>query len=145
MQTNLLHDDASDARAFAVVFDTGDDPTEGLLAFAREHEISAARLSAIGAFRRATLGFFSTETNEYEEIPVEEQTEVLSMTGNLALHDGQPKLHAHVVLGRRSGEALGGHLLGATVRPTLEVMLTALPTALHRQRDAATGLPLLSL
>lgn len=144
MQTKRLHD-TGDAQSFAVVFDTGDDPTDGLLAFAREHEISAARLSAIGAFRRATLGFFSTESNEYEEIPVEEQTEVLSMTGNLALHEGQPKLHAHVVLGRRSGEALGGHLLDATVRPTLEVMLTETPATLHRKIDDATGLPLLAL
>ena len=144
MQTKLLHE-AGGARSFAVVFDTGDDPTEGLLAFARSREIGAARLSAIGAFREATLGFFSTEKNAYEEIPVEEQTEVLSLTGNLARHDGEPKLHAHVVLGRPSGEALGGHLLSAVVRPTLEVMLTELPATLHRQVDEATDLPLLAL
>ena len=144
MQTKLLHE-TDEARTFAVVFDAGDDPTDGLLAFAAEHDISAARLTGLGAFREAMLGFFVPETQKYEEIPVREQTEVLSLTGNIALHEGAPKLHAHVVLGRRSGEALGGHLLEATVRPTLEVMLTETPATLRREMDAASGLPLLTL
>jgi predicted DNA-binding protein with PD1-like motif len=144
VHTQLLHESGG-ARTFALAFDPGDDPTDGLPAFAREHEVSAARFTAIGAFREAVLGFFSTENNEYEEIPVREQTEVLSMTGNVALHDGAPRLHAHVVLGRRNGEALGGHLLEAAVRPTLEVMLVETPATLRREIDDATGLPLLSL
>lgn len=144
MQTKLLHDTGG-VRTFAVVFDAGGDPTAGLLAFAREHEISAARLSALGAFREATLAFFNVETNEYEEIPVEQQTEVLNLTGNLALSGGQPKLHAHAVLGRRDGSTVGGHLLEATVRPTLEVMLVETPATLRREIDEATGLPLLNL
>jgi predicted DNA-binding protein with PD1-like motif len=34
-----------------------------------------------------------------------------------------PKLHAHVVVGKSDGTAHGGHLLDAQVRPTLEVVL----------------------
>lgn len=144
MQTQLLHD-TDGARTFAVVFDPGDDPTDGLLAFADEHDLGATRLSGIGAFQKATLGFFVPEKQAYEEIPVRQQVEVLSMNGNLARHEGEPKLHAHAVLGRRGGETVGGHLLEATVRPTLEVMLTEAPATLHREMDDASGLPLLSL
>lgn len=148
MQSKLLHEtdgNTGSARTFAVVFEAGDEPADGLRAFADEHEISAARLSGLGAVRRATLAFFVPEKKEYDEIPVREQTEVLSLTGNVALHEGRPRLHAHAVLGRRDGETVGGHLLGATVRPTLEVMLVETPAALHRQMDEASGLPLIAM
>ena len=144
VQTKLLHA-SGDARTFAVVFDTGDDPADGLRAFAEEHDISAAHLTGLGAFREATLGFYVPETQAYEEIPVRDQVEVLSLTGNVARYDGAPKLHAHAVLGRRGGGTVGGHLLEAAVRPTLEVMLTEMPATLQREMDDASGLPLLSL
>lgn len=143
MNAQLLHDDVE--RTYAVVFDAGDEVTGGLLRFAHEHDLSAARLTALGAFREATLAFFNPETKEYEEIPVTEQTEVLNLTGNIARHDGAPKLHLHAVLGRRDGSTVGGHLMDAVVRPTLEVMLTETPATLTRQIDETSGLPLIDL
>ncbi len=143
MQSTLLHDDGT--RTFALAFDAGEEVAEGLADFAEAHDLGAARLTAIGAFARATLGFFVPEEKEYEEIPVEEQVEVLSLTGNIARYDGAPRLHAHAVLGRRDGSTVGGHLLEATVRPTLEVMLIEAPARLERAVDAASTLPLLKL
>ncbi|HSK40197.1 MAG TPA: PPC domain-containing DNA-binding protein [Arenibaculum sp.] len=132
-------------RSWAVVFATGDDPMAGLLDFARRQNLSAAHLSAIGAFERATLGFFDMERNEYHRIPVEEQAEVVSLTGNVTLKpDGSANLHVHAVLGRRDGQAVAGHLLEARVRPTLEVMVTETPAHLQRRHDPATGLDLLA-
>lgn len=143
MQTKLLQHDTT--RTFAVVFDTGEEVTEGLLRFAREHDLSAARLSALGAFERATLAFFDVNDNDYKEIPVDEQVEVITLTGNIARHEGAPKLHAHVVVGLRDGTTRGGHLMEAVARPTLEVMLTETPSYLEREVDEKTGLPLLRL
>jgi predicted DNA-binding protein with PD1-like motif len=148
VQSKLLHETdgtTGSARTFAVVFDSGDDPADGLCAFAEEHDVGAAHLTGLGAFREATLGFYAPDTQEYERIPVREQAEVLSLTGNVARYDGAPKLHAHVVLGRRGGEAVGGHLMSASVRPTLEVTLVETPPALHREMDEASGLPLIAL
>jgi hypothetical protein len=54
-------------------------------------------------------------------------------------------VHAHVFLGTRDGAARGGHLLAATVRPTLEVIVEESPSALRRRIDDATGLPLIDL
>jgi predicted DNA-binding protein with PD1-like motif len=69
--------------------------------------------------------------------------EVLSLVGDVALDRGQPKLHAHVVLGRRDGSALSGHLFEARMRPTLEVLLVDSPSYLRRERDADSGLALI--
>jgi uncharacterized protein len=143
MRAKLLRQDGE--RVFAVVFETGDDPVVGLTRFAAEQALSASGFTAIGAFSEALLGYFDWEKKDYERIPVKEQVEVLALVGDIALQDGRPKLHAHVVLGKRDGSACGGHLLEARVRPTLEVILTESPAHLRREHDPQTGLPLIRI
>jgi predicted DNA-binding protein with PD1-like motif len=133
-------------RVYAVIFDTGEDPVEGLTRFAESENLSAASFTAIGAFSEATLGYFEWESREYEHIAVREQTEVLALIGDIAVEAaGRKKLHAHVVLGKRDGSACGGHLLAAKVRPTLEVIVSATPGHLQRRHDAKTGLALIRI
>jgi predicted DNA-binding protein with PD1-like motif len=143
MRSQLINDDQ--ARTFALVFATGDEVIETLTAFARAHEIDAASFTGLGAFSEARLGFFDLDRKDYRPIAIAEQVEVLSLVGNVALDQGEPKIHAHVVVGTRDGAARGGHLLSARVRPTLEVVLVEAPAHLRRRHDSATGLPLLDL
>lgn len=128
-----------------LVFDKGDEVMENLTAFAAERELTAGHFTAIGAFRDVTLGFLDPETKDYEPIHVDEQVEALSLVGDVSLEDGEPLVHAHVVVGKRDGRAYGGHLLEAHVWPTLEVVLTESPAHLRRRLDAETGLPLIAL
>lgn len=137
--------DHSGERVFAVIFETGEDPVAGLTRFAEEQKLGAAGFTAIGAFNSATLGYFDWDKKDYERIPVKEQVEVLALIGDIALQDGKPKLHAHVVLGRRDGSACGGHLLEARVRPTLEVIVTESPAHLRRRHDPVSGLALIDI
>ena len=143
MRTKVLGD--GESRTIALVFDQGDDVVVTLERFAQERSLDAAHFTAIGAFERATLGYFSWEKKDYVKIPVEEQVEVLSLTGDIAIQDGKAKVHAHAVLGRRDGSTVGGHLLAASVRPTLELMLTESPAHLRRVYDPATGLALIKI
>jgi uncharacterized protein len=133
-------------RTFAVVFDPGEEVVSGLLRFAKEQQLAGAHLTAIGAFERVTLGFFELEKKDYKKIPVNEQVEVLSLAGNIA-HDerGEPKIHAHVVVGKSDGTTHGGHLLEAFVRPTLEVVVVEASKALCRKMRADLGVALLDL
>ena len=130
-------------RTFAVILETGDEVVECLERFAAENSLDASRLTAIGAFSEVTLGYFDWERKEYERLRFPEQLEVLSLVGDIALENGRPKLHAHVVLGRRDASTLGGHLLGARVRPTLEVIVTDAPEYLVREHDPRSGLALI--
>jgi predicted DNA-binding protein with PD1-like motif len=141
MRAKILND--HDERTVALIFETGEDPVAGINRFAEEHNLSACRFTAIGAFSAAVLGYFDWEKKAYERIPVDEQVEVLALVGDIARQDGKPKIHAHVVLGRRDGSARGGHLLEARVRPTLEVILTQSPAYLDREYDRASGLALI--
>ena len=141
MKAKLLHENGE--RTFALVFGKGDEALAELSAFAHEHEVTAARFTGIGAFTDAKLGFFDRDRKEYLEIRVAEQVEVLSLLGDVAVQDGEPKVHAHVVLGKADGSALGGHLLEGHVWPTLEVVLDESPAHLRKRSDPETGLALI--
>ncbi len=144
MKHKLLN--AEPERTYAVVLDAGDEPVSCLTRLATEERLDAARFTAIGAFSNVVVGFFDLQRKDYERIVIDEQVEVISLVGDVALGpDGAPKLHAHVVLGKRDGTAWGGHLIEAHVQPTLEVMLIESPSHLRRSIDPATGLALIRL
>jgi len=133
----------ANGRTLAVVFDKGEEAATGLIEIAQRHNLTAASFTAIGALSDVTLGYFDRERKDYKKIPIKEQVEALALTGNIALGDGQPKAHAHVVVGKSDGTAYGGHLLEAHVWPTLEVILVESPRYLQRKIDPATGLALI--
>jgi predicted DNA-binding protein with PD1-like motif len=143
MREKLLHDQGE--KTFALVFEPGDEVVSGLTGFAGRHRLAASHLTAIGAFTQAVLGYFDRDRRDYRRIPVTEQVEVLSLIGDVALKDGKPALHAHVVLGKADGSTVGGHLLEARVWPTLEVILVESPAHLRRRHDPASGLALIDL
>ena len=144
MKSKLVHD--GEEKTFAIVFDTGDEVVANLLAFAKEQKLAASHFAGIGACERVTLGFFELGSRDYKKIPINEQVEVMSLIGNIALEEsGEPKVHAHVVVGLQDGTAHGGHLLEAHVRPTLEVFLVESPKPLRRKMNAEVGLALIDL
>jgi uncharacterized protein len=146
MRSQLLDTSATGLRTLVAVFDTGDKVMAGLKELAARERLDAAQFSAIGALAEAELAYFDWDKKEYQPIPVKEQVEVAAMLGDIAVDDeGRPALHAHLVLGKRDGGAVAGHLIEATVRPTLEVVITEAPRHLRRRKDKATGLSLIRL
>lgn len=144
MRSRLVNDDRQ--RTYVAVLDTGDEVMACLQAFAERERVSAAQVTAIGALSRGTLGFFDWERKDYRKIPVEEQVEVVSLNGDIGVDaEGRPALHLHTVLGRSDGSTVGGHLMEAHVRPTLEVIVIESPAHLHRCHDAETGLALIRI
>lgn len=144
MKAKLIHEHGGE-RTFALIFDTGDEVMANLIAFAKTQRLGGSRISAIGAFSEVTLGYFDWKAKDYKKIPVNEQVEVLSLLGDIALKEGEPKVHAHVVVGRSDGSTRGGHLVEARVRPTLELMIVESPAHLQKQVDPETGLALIRL
>jgi predicted DNA-binding protein with PD1-like motif len=143
MQHKLLHE-GNGQRTYVVVLETGEEVLSCLETFARSQKIHTAQLTAIGAFSDVVLKYFDWETKAYQSVPVREQVEVASLNGDIALSpSGGPGLHVHLVIGRRDGTAMAGHLGEAHVRPTLEVIVTESPAHLRKVKDAETGLALI--
>jgi uncharacterized protein len=149
MQAKVIHEDSEGGlpgeRTFALIFGTGEEVMAGLTGFARDRHFGACHFTAIGAFSDVTLGFFDWEQKHYKKIPLHEQVEVLSLVGDIAMKDGQPTVHAHVVVGKPDGTAHGGHLMEAHVRPTLEMILVESPKFLRRTIDPESGLALIDI
>jgi predicted DNA-binding protein with PD1-like motif len=131
-------------RTMVVVFDKGDEFIGGMEELAKAEQFDSAHFEAIGAFSDVVLGYFSRDEMEYEDIPVDEQVEVLSLEGNIVRQDEGYKVHAHVVVGRRDGNTRGGHVKQAHVWPTLEVVVEESPLHLRRRIDKETRLALIA-
>ena len=133
-------------KTFVVIFETGDEIAEGLKRFAIEQKLAGSSFKAIGALSSVKLGWFNWETKKYQtSVDLAEQVELLSLIGDIALKDGEPQVHAHVVVAKSDGTALGGHLREAHVRPTCEVVLTESPEHLQKQIDPESGIALIRL
>jgi uncharacterized protein len=132
-------------RTFALILDKGEEVLSSIGNFVIHEKISAAQLTAIGALSDVMLKYFDWDEKRYREIPVREQVEVASLLGDVALDPkGKPTLHIHLVVGKRDGSALAGHLGQAHVRPTLEVIIDEQPAYLQKTSDPETGLALIS-
>jgi uncharacterized protein len=133
-------------KTFVLVFETNDELAQSLKEFASQEKLASASFKAIGALSSVRLGWLNWETKRYEpSVSLDEQLELLSLIGDIALKDGEPQIHAHAVVGKRDGTAHGGHLLQAHVRPTCEVVLTESPVHLTKEFDPTAGIALIKL
>jgi predicted DNA-binding protein with PD1-like motif len=145
MQSKLVSDQPG-AQVHVVILDSGEEAFAALTKFANEAKISTASLTAIGAFEKATVGWFDFASKSYKKIEVGEQCEVLSAMGDIAIgDDGNASLHVHIVLGLSDGSTRGGHLLEGKVRPTLEVVVTETPSKLRRRKRKDLGIALIDI
>ena len=133
-------------RNFVLVLDDGDEAFGAITKFCEEQNITGASLTAIGAFKRAKLGFFDFAQKRYIDIPVDTQSEVLSAIGDVAVDDeGKASVHMHAVLGFADGSTKGGHFISGIVHPTLEIIISESAVALRRRKRPDLGIALLDV
>jgi uncharacterized protein len=142
MKVRLLNPGEA-TKQYVVIFYQGDEAFSGLLEFAEQYHVRSAHFTAIGAVNGATLGWFDPQRKMYKKIPVNGQHELIGMSGDIALYQGKPVVHTHMVLGSPDGTTFGGHVLDANVSPTLEVMVTDDPVTMQKRFDPTTDLTLI--
>jgi uncharacterized protein len=138
--------DDADFVTYVVVCDPGDEAVSALSDFARSEKLEAAQVTAVGALEHAVVGWFDRAVNDYRRNRVDEQCELISLLGDIAIGpDGSPVLHAHVALGLSDGTTRGGHFLEGKVFPTLEAVVTENPAHLRKVLRPELGLALIDL
>lgn len=133
LQVKLLSK-TGETKTYVLVFSPGDEVRSGLNEFAEKYHIKSAHFTGIGDILSAKLGFFDYARNMFKVIPVD-TAEITSFTGNIAVFNGKAVAHTHVGVAAKDGIVYGGHLLELHVGPTLEVFVTAEPTALYKKLD----------
>ena len=133
-----------ETRVWIAVLEKGEEAKAQLLALAKKEGIENASFVALGAFEKAVIAYFDWDKKKYQNIPVNEQVEVVTLVGDIVPDDkGNASLHAHTVLGLSDGSTRGGHLIEGHVRPTLEITMTELPAHLRRHKHPELGVALI--
>jgi len=141
--TGLFEYDASKELIVRLKHDA--DIVQSITELAKNKGIEAGIITAIGALKRARLGYYDQKNQEYREIRIDSPHEMASCMGNVSLKDGEPFTHVHVVLADEMGNTKAGHLLEGIVFAA-EVHLRQLEgPKLERKYDELTGLSLWSM
>lgn len=127
----LWHREYTEGRRFVIKIAPGEHLLAGLAAFARETGVrNAVIVSAVGSMRNvrfrgiktgARLPITDARMHLHE---IEGPLELLGLEGNIFPDEkGEPDAHVHILLGKSSGEVVGGHLFDAEVFASCEIML----------------------
>jgi len=120
----------------------GEDLLAALEKVAREQGITLGEVQAIGAVSQARVGYYKQVERKYYFLDLAHPLEILCLTGNISVKDGNPMVHAHVTLSDGDGRAFGGHLAEGTLVFACEFAIQEYQsaTALVRRMDDPTGL-----
>ena len=128
---------------FLLRLDRGEEVVSALMDLCAKEGIGFASISGIGAAERVTLAVFDTKTKKYLERAFAGDIELVSLTGNAAVADGDPKIHIHACISDHSFSAHGGHLVSAIISVTCELVLLVSEETVTRKKDERTGLMLI--
>lgn len=141
---NLLVRELKRGRSLLVGLDHGSDLVDQISKLAVDEGIHTGTFSVLGALTKAVIAIYNQKSHEYSELLVEENSELVSCTGNISIRDGKPFVHAHVVLADSNGKTIGGHLLHGKIFAAELFLIELLGEPMVRENDPATGLYLWS-
>ena len=130
---------------YLINIDKDEKVVETLTRFCKENGIKNAKLSGIGAVKKTEIGAYDLLKKEYIKREYSEILELLSLEGNVALKEGEPFIHAHVVLSDHKMQTLGGHLFETTVGVAGEFFLTQFDGNAYRELKPDIGLACMCL
>ena len=108
-----------------------------------DKNIHLGRVEALGAVKKARLGYYNQKEREYHFYELDQTLEITSLVGNVSIKDGAPIVHAHVTFSDEDGHAYGGHLAPGTIVFACEIVIQVLDDPkFERRLDQETGLPL---
>jgi predicted DNA-binding protein with PD1-like motif len=123
-----------------LIIDKGEDVISTITEVAKDNNIQNAFLSGLGAVEKISCGYYNLEEKKYYFINYEGLFEVVSMTGNIMLKEGQPFVHLHAVFTDENNQAFGGHVEEMRVGVTLEVQLNLVSGNIRREYNQDIGL-----
>jgi len=130
-------------RTYIFKLDKGDDLLAALQEFCHDNQIKCGIIAGLGAVDCATYSYYDQKKRKYNKFTVNQELEVLNLTGNVSLMEEKPMVHAHVIFADNEGKTQGGHLMAGTRVFSCEVFVQELVGAPKmRKANKDTGLPI---
>ena len=82
---------------------------------------AAIILNGVGQLEHAIIGYF--DGNDYVKEEIEEAAELVSLQGNIGMDGNDYIIHAHVALGLKNHNIVGGHLIKGNVKVVNEIAI----------------------
>jgi len=113
--------------------DKGDELFSSLKKFALENDVRCASVQGIGATDDLTIGVYDLNKGEYVKRHILGNREILSLSGNLTMMNGENYVHVHIVTQGQEDFAIGGHLFNANISMTAEIFVDLIDYDLQRE------------
>jgi len=134
----------SDNKSHMLCLEPGEELLSSLKNWAVEKGVKAASFTALGASGKLTLAYFNLETNSYQDKVFDEDFEILGITGNISVKEGEVAVHAHGTFSGADYKVVGGHIKEARISVTCEIALIVYEGVIERVLDEKTGLSLMN-
>lgn len=130
-------------QGYLIRFVKGEELPKTLASFCDSQNIKGGFFHALGAVTNIELACYHLDKKEYTYKNWDEELEIVSLTGNIAIVDHKPLIHIHGVVSDKNFECHGGHIQSAVVGATCEVYLVDFQKEVTRELDSEIGLKLL--
>ncbi len=125
-------------------FDRDEEVMSGLKEFCLQERIKGGYFSGLGACDSVKLALYEFETKKYIEKEFNDELEIDTITGDIAMAGDDLIVHMHGTFSDREYKTYGGHVMNLKVSATCEIMLTTFSTQMNREFDSEICLKLLT-
>ncbi|EQB74140.1 MAG: hypothetical protein AMDU4_FER2C00028G0047 [Ferroplasma sp. Type II] len=102
-------------------FDADEDVLSGLNILVDKYKIRAGFIDmGIGMVKNLKIGYWNFD--KYEELFIEERSELVAFHGSIA--DDKNRFHIHIGVARKDHGLYGGHFFSGTADPLMEIKIT---------------------
>jgi len=109
---------------FVLILEPGEKIKESIKKFAETKSICGFFIG-IGAVTNPEIAYFDIKNKEYVKRKLAGMFEIVNLTGNIRLNtDNKFEVHAHISLGNKDYNVIGGHLIEAEVAVVLEIFIS---------------------
>jgi predicted DNA-binding protein with PD1-like motif len=125
---------------FILVLNNGDDLIESITQCAKDAELVGATVAGLGQLHNPVLAYFSSDPNAKPTLTnFSGFYELASLNGDITNNSGKYYTHLHATLADKQFHGLAGHVNGAKVGQTAEIIITPLSAPLERTVNSKTG------
>lgn len=121
--------------------DQGEELIRSLVSLAKgyDHDFYVIA-SGVGMIEGLRLGFFCINDADYDVQRISGALDLSSVSGNLALREGEWWPHVHIVANKPDFSTVSGHVIEAKAHITMELLLLAASDTMIK-RQALSGYP----